>query len=190
MFVVWPEQPVFFRRDMLQTFHKNREYSESLPHFLSVSGLENRFGEKKCWHNDVSNMEGTRRIYHQLLPTYVNTYKKEYNVEELAQMASNARTSAKLYTRDISPSYIRWWSAFYDGFRHWKTYGKWSSKGMSYDEIWKKYETQVLRSLSQKNITLTPEMVRRCTAELILQKACTTNTKIDRLCHVENCKIK
>lgn len=180
--------PSLSRHSPFQTLHENRQYSETEPHFLSPTQLGNRFGERVHWSKDLalsSAMEDVRHIYHELLPTYADLYKHDYTMEQLAEMTSHARTSAKLYARRISPSIMRWLAELYDGVRHWRRYGRWCSSGMTYDEIWEKYEKQVLDSWNQ-DYDPDPELIRQRTAELIVRKSCTTNTMIDRLCSTKN----
>mmetsp|Transcript_33294 Transcript_33294/g.58398 ORF Transcript_33294/g.58398 Transcript_33294/m.58398 type:complete len:153 (+) Transcript_33294:412-870(+) len=36
----------------------------------------------------------------------------------------------------------------YDGYRSWQRYGKWTTSGMTREQVWNKYEDQVLRELA------------------------------------------
>jgi hypothetical protein len=66
----------------------------------------------------------------------------------------------------------------YDGFRHLKSYGRWSWTGMTYEEIWDKYERQIREELGPG--AEEPE-VNRCVALRILYKSCQTNKMFDHL---------
>ena len=67
------------------------------------------------------------------------------DVDELAPLAYQARMAAKKYARERSRLPGRIGSMFYDGWRQWRRYGKWKVDGMSWEQIWDKYESQILR---------------------------------------------
>jgi hypothetical protein len=67
------------------------------------------------------------------------------DVDELAPLAYQARMAAKKYARERSRLPGRIGSMVYDGWRQWRRYGKWKFDGMTWEQIWDKYENQILR---------------------------------------------
>jgi len=55
--------------------------------------------------------------------------------------------AAKKYARErcVVPSRVM--AMFYDGFRMWRDWGTWSVEGMSWEQVWNKYETQILEEM-------------------------------------------
>ena len=72
------------------------------------------------------------------------TYLQQ-ELKELAPLAFRARLAAKEYARERSRLPARIGSMLYDGYRSWKKYGKWKSTGMTWEQVWNKYEDQVLK---------------------------------------------
>ncbi|KAL3806878.1 hypothetical protein ACHAXA_002157 [Cyclostephanos tholiformis] len=72
------------------------------------------------------------------------TYLRQ-ELKELAPLAFRARLAAKEYARERSRLPARIGSMLYDGYRSWKKYGKWKSTGMTWEQVWNKYEDQVLK---------------------------------------------
>lgn len=174
--ICWGDEYYHPRVNFFQTIETSRQYNEKYPHFLSLQEYRYYYGKKEYLFGDM-NMKNTRATYHKLLPTYSYDYLNEYEnqPEVLAEKASFARSSAKLYVRERSYMYIKWLSIFIDGFRHWLYYGRWSSTGMSYQELWTKYEKKV----RLQHPEMTEEELRKKVASTILEKACSTNPKID-----------
>jgi len=155
-----------------------------------VHTLRLMFGtnRNKFW-GDLDN-ETTRRLYHYLLPrALISLYQKGLTPHELAPLAYEARCAAKQYARERCNMYGRIFSIVYDGIRHLKKYGSWSSKGLSWDELWLKYEEQVIQEIwdawrdSQGPSPATysdMEITSRICLK-ILEKSCTTNTSVDKL---------
>lgn len=74
----------------------------------------------------------------------------------------------------------------YDGFRHLKTYGRWSWTGMTYDELRQKYEKKIREEYQGQN--LDPVEFDRLVARRILIKSCQTNKHFDQLTGVKKRK--
>lgn len=68
-----------------------------------------------------------------------------WRVQDLAPLAFEARVAAKKYARErcIVPGRVM--AMVYDGFRSWRDWGTWNVEGMSWEQIWFKYETQILQ---------------------------------------------
>jgi len=78
----------------------------------------------------------------------VNSEENNYlqqELKELAPLAYQARLAAKKYARERSRLPGRIGSMLYDGYRSWRRYGKWKSTGMTWEQVWNKYEDQVLQ---------------------------------------------
>ncbi len=80
-----------------------------------------------------------------------NTYLKQ-ELKELAPLAYRARLAAKEYARERCILPARIGSMLYDGYRSWRRYGKWNRLGMTWEQIWNKYEDQVLREAQQASL--------------------------------------
>jgi len=78
-----------------------------------------------------------------------NNYLQE-ELKELAPLAYQARLAAKKYARERSRLPGRIGSMLYDGYRSWRRYGKWKSSGMTWEQVWNKYEDQVLREAQRE----------------------------------------
>lgn len=156
-----------------------------------VNTLRLMFGtnKNKLW-GDLDN-ETARRLYHTLLPReLIRLYRQGLQPDELAPLAFEARKAAKEYARERCHVPGRILAIAYDGFRHLKTYGSWSSNGMTWEEIWLKYEQQVKDEISEiwEETHGTSSPTALATADLstkvclkILERSCITNDQIDRL---------
>lgn len=71
-------------------------------------------------------------------------------LKELAPLAYQARVAAKKYARERSRLPGRIGSMLYDGYRQWRRYGKWDNSGMSWEQVWNKYEDQVLSEVMEE----------------------------------------
>lgn len=158
-----------------------------------VRTLRDQFGENrnKLW-GDLDN-ETARRLYHTLLPRVLLkvTSNSEIREDELAHLAYQARLAAKQYARERCNVPGRMFAMAFDGFRHWKAYGNWSTKGMTWDEVWEKYEREVISNMKasreQQSLTAShlsdvneEDLTRRIYLR-ILERSCKTNPTIDQM---------
>jgi hypothetical protein len=95
------------------------------------------------------------------------TYLQQ-ELKELAPLAFRARLAAKEYARERSRLPGRIGSMLYDGYRSWIKYGKWKSSGMTWEQVWNKYEDQVLNEV--KNINTVGSNVTTTTATVAQQR--------------------
>jgi len=154
-----------------------------------VHTLRLMFGtnQNKFW-GDLDN-ETARRLYHTLLPrSLISLYKQGLPPDELAPLAFKARQAAKEYVRERCHVPGRIFARVYDGFRHLKVYGNWSSKGMTWEEIWYKYELEVREDLLQLSgndnptfSTIENSYLSTKVCLKILERSCITNKRIDQL---------
>lgn len=114
--------------------------------YTSIHNLRQRFGlnRNKFWGDFDSKT--TRKLHHTLLPrALLGLYEVGlWSSDDLAPLAFEARLAAKKYARERCHLPGRIASMVYDGFRAWKTWVKWSVEDMTWEQIWNKYETQVL----------------------------------------------
>ena len=119
--------------------------------YTSLSTLRQTFGRNrnKFWGDFDSNT--TRRLYHTLLPrALLELYDIGlWSPNELAPLAYEARKAAKKYARERCVVPGRVMAMFFDGFRMWRDWGTWSVEGMSWEQIWNKYETQILEEMME-----------------------------------------
>mmetsp|Transcript_36754 Transcript_36754/g.53998 ORF Transcript_36754/g.53998 Transcript_36754/m.53998 type:complete len:451 (+) Transcript_36754:121-1473(+) len=147
-----------------------------------VSTLRSIFGvnKNKLW-GDL-DAETTRVLYHALLPrALISLHARGLDPHELAPLAYEARVAAKEYARERCRIPGRVMAVAYDGFRHLKTYGNWSSTGLSWDEIWNKYECQIREEIQILESSLKAEDFTSRVCLRILERSCKTNVVVDRL---------
>lgn len=115
--------------------------------YTSLSTLRSTFGSNKNRFWGDFDPTTTRKLYHTLIPRALLALHDMglSDVDELAPLAYQARMAAKKYARERSRLPGRIGSMFYDGWRQWRRYGKWAFDGMTWEQIWDKYESQILR---------------------------------------------
>lgn len=156
--------------------------------YTSIDTLRQSFGtnRNRLWGDFDSKI--TRRLYHTLLPrALLGLYEVGlWSPTDLAPLAFEARLAAKKYARERCILPARLAAQVYDGFRSWRTWGTWSVEGMSWEQIWNKYETQILEEYVQDNgghMDL-EELQEEITAQIclrILERSCVSNQMIDRM---------
>lgn len=155
--------------------------------YTSIHTLRQNFGRNrnKMWGDfDTKN---TRKLYHTLLPrALLGLYELDlFSPTDLAPLAFEARIAAKKYARErcVLPGRIA--AMVYDGFRSWRTWGTWSMEGMSWEQIWNKYETQIVEEYMEDHSHVDfDELQEEITAQIclrILERSCITNEAIDRM---------
>ena len=73
----------------------------------------------------------------------------------------------------------RVFSMAYDGFRSLRDYGRWNSDGLSWEQVWDKYEQQIIDEFDfedHEDDELTKQICLR-----ILERSCRTNAALDKL---------
>jgi hypothetical protein len=115
----------------------------------SLEALQSTFGSNIHQGGDLTP-EQTRRLYHALLPrALLGLYEGEVmNPEELAPLAFQARIAAKQYARSRSVWYARVATMLVDQYRKLRTKftsTATASASMTWEEIWSKYEAQIVR---------------------------------------------
>jgi hypothetical protein len=158
--------------------------------YTNVETLRSEFGsnKNKLW-GDLDSVS-SRKLYHVLLPRALLGLHElgVMDLEDLAPLAYEARVAAKQYARERCAVPGRLGAMLFDGWRQWRSYGKFNPKGMSWDQIWAKYETQLLQDYDDFHKhdvddmdDMDDERLTRDICLKILERSCITNDKIDRL---------
>lgn len=187
----------FFKRQKPKTPEQYENAKlEWASRYTSLSTLRSTFGtnRNKFWGDFDSKT--TRKLYHTLLPrALLGLYEMGlWSPNDLAPLAYEARLAAKKYARERCAVPGRIMSMVYDGFRSWRDWGTWSVEGLSWDQIWIKYEQQILSELGEEegwgsNLCVVDqtqdELLREeITAQIclrILERSCITNGAIDNM---------
>jgi len=176
-------RPRFRRKsyeEELESEYERRKH-EWAATYTCVNCLRDTFGDNKnkLWGDlDASTC---RRLYKTLLPrALLELYRLGLQPEDLAPLAYKARVAAKLYARERCIVPARLWAMGFDGLRAWKKYNKFQVTGMSYDQVWDKYEQEIMEEIENTE-GLTEEDVTAKICLRILERSCTTNEGVDKL---------
>lgn len=200
------EQQSFLTRNARKHLQERQEYlyrkKRWLSRYGSLEALERSFGKSPSVLGDLTPEE-TRRLYHTLLPrSLLGLYELGVmKPEELAPLAYEARLAAKEYARSRCRWTGRLMTAAFDQYRSLREKGKLaigtSSKHPSWEEIWQKYEHQIVEEecrqamLNMNNNTLIEggdcrSFIDQDTLSMriylrILERSCATNQVFDKL---------
>ncbi|KAL7532516.1 hypothetical protein ACHAWF_004168 [Thalassiosira exigua] len=139
------------RRDKKKDLEYDRRRQEWLDRYGSLEALQKTFGTE---NSSSLSPEQTRRLYHTLLPrSLLALYELGLmQPDELAPLAYEARMAAKEYARSQCVWYARVATEIFDDIRARKRQrnsdggdGKKRSSSMSWEEIWSKYEVQIVQ---------------------------------------------
>jgi len=176
-----------------------RRKEEWADRYATLDGLRETFGSNRNKFFGDLDATTTRKLYKSLLPTAVCELVLDVDVrpEELAPLAFEARKAAKLYARERCHVPARWLAKWYDGYRQWKTYGRFQIEGMSYDQVWDKYyqrstserrSRQRIRARERRDgddnyndDNWTEEEIVALTCLKILESSCRTNPLVDQM---------
>jgi len=147
-----------------------------------VAALRSLFGRNRNSLWGDLDPPTCRRLYQALLPrTLIRLYREGLAAEELAPLAYEARVAAKVYARERCQVPGRIAAVAYDGFRHLWKYGVWSSKGLTWFELWDKYEAQIKEEVAEIDPSVREEDLTSKVCLRILERSCVTNSGIDCL---------
>jgi len=147
-----------------------------------VTTLREIFGtnKNKLW-GDL-DAETARILYHTLLPrALIRLHAQGLAPDELAPLAYDARVAAKKYARERCQVPARVLAVVYDGIRHLKQYGKWSSDGLSWDQLWEKYEKQIQEEIQHTDPSRKIEELTSQVCLRILERSCRTSELVDKI---------
>lgn len=160
--------------------------------YTSIHTLRLTFGRNRNRIWGDFDAQTTRKLYHTLLPrALLGLYEANLlSPADLAPLAFEARVAAKKYARErcILPGRVA--AMVYDGFRSWRTWGTWSVEGMSWEQVWNKYETQILEEYMEDHSHVDlDDLHEEITAQIclrILERSCITNEAVDNMFLVES----
>ena len=157
----------------------------------TVDALKHTFGTGPPW-GDLSPTQ-TRSLYHTLLPRSLLALNEMgfVTAEDLAPLAYEARIAAKEYARSRCIWTGRVGVFLFDQYRSLRDKGRLiqpgKSSSMSWEEIWAKYEGQILKEHAEKKKTggrikeLDEDELMMQTYMRILERSCSTNQTFDKL---------
>ena len=187
-----------------QKLDYERRRDRWMSRYGSAAALKSTFGPSKKWGGDLSPQQ-TRALYHALLPRSLLGLHELglMNPEELAPLAYEARLAAKAYARSRCHWSGRLLTAAFDQYRSLRDRGRLVAPfqkpaSMSWDEIWEKYEGQIVREECTEVLQLEDGSWQRGTCKFldeedqresltmriylrILEKSCATNQAFDSL---------
>lgn len=173
----------YFKTQMEEYREYERRKKDWADRYTSLKTLRNTFGSNKnrLW-GDLSGPTA-RRLYKTLLPkALLELAGLGVQPEDLAPLAYKARLAAKLYARYRSHVPSRILASLFDGFRTLKKYGRFQIRGMSYQQLWEKYQKAVVEDfhLESYEDPTDNELAVRQICLKILESSCRTNKNVDR----------
>lgn len=171
-----------------------RRKQDWVQRYTSLESLRETFGSNKNKFWGDLDAASARRLYKTLLPkALLELVQAGVQPEDLAPLAYQARVAAKLYARERCHLPARIMANLYDGFRTLKRYGRFQPVGMSYEQVWDKYQKAVLEKLqhdraddegsdfheNDDDFIDTDSAIRHICMK-ILESSCRTNEAVDR----------
>ena len=128
----------------------------------------------------------TRRLYHTLLPrSLLGLHElKLMDPSELAPLAYQARAAAKEYARSRCTRPGRLLAEAFDAYRSWRRHGTLQPKGLSWEQLWDKYEAQIVEeecAHELKGQKIDEDALATRIYMRILERSCATNEAFDRM---------
>jgi len=150
-------------------------------HFTSVDKLRAALGTNRNRFLGDFSPQTTRRLYHLILNEVVCEIRDIglMQPQEFAPIAYRARQAAKQYCRERSFIPARILVMIYEGFRGWVNNSKVNVSGMTWEQIWEKYERQI--NLSNSTTEAQKEEIERQVSLKILERSCATNQMVDTM---------
>jgi hypothetical protein len=173
------------RKKRLEQIQKRRRRNRWVRRYGSVEALKETFGTGPPW-GDLSPTQ-TRALYHTLLPRSLLALNEMGLIDatDLAPLAYEARIAAKEYARSRCVLSGRIGVFLFDQYRSLRDRGRLikpgASSSMSWEEIWAKYEGQIIREQSEKGVELDEDDLMMQTYMRILERSCSTNRAFDNL---------
>mmetsp|Transcript_43301 Transcript_43301/g.104660 ORF Transcript_43301/g.104660 Transcript_43301/m.104660 type:complete len:311 (+) Transcript_43301:158-1090(+) len=166
----------------MQPLQYDDRKSEWESRYTSLKSLRKVFGgnRNRLW-GDLDPCSA-RRLYRSLMPrVLMELVKSGVQPEDLAPLAYKARVAAKLYARERSVVPARLAATVYDGIRQFKRYGRFQGCGMTYEQIWEKYQQLVMNDRAYRDYEdLTEKDLTSKISLKIVERSCSTNESIDR----------
>lgn len=174
------------RKKRLDELQQQRRRNRWMKRYGTVEALQRTFGTGPPW-GDLTPTQ-TRSLYHTLLPRSLLALNEMglVKVEDLAPLAYEARIAAKNYARSRCIWTGRVGVFLFDQYRSLRDKGRLvrpgTSSSMSWEEIWAKYESQIVREQRERGREpLDEDELMMQTYMRILEKSCSTNEAVDNL---------
>ncbi|KAL3804930.1 hypothetical protein HJC23_006702 [Cyclotella cryptica] len=173
------------RKKRLEQIQKQRRRNRWVKRYGTVEALKETFGAGPPW-GDLSPTQ-TRALYHTLLPRSLLALNEMglVEAEDLAPLAYEARIAAKEYARSRCVWTGRVGVFLFDQYRSLRDRGRLikpgDSSSMSWEEIWAKYEGQIIKEQLEKGKKLDEDELMMQTYMRILERSCSTNQAFDSL---------
>jgi hypothetical protein len=173
------------RKKKLEEIQKLRRRNRWIKRYGTVDALKQTFGTGPPW-GDLSPTQ-TRALYHTLLPRTLLALNEMGLVQpkDLAPLAYEARIAAKEYARSRCIWTGRLGVFLFDQYRSLRDRGRLirpgKSSSMSWEEIWTKYEKQIIQEYQEKGKELDEDELMMQTYMRILERSCSTNQTFDKL---------
>jgi len=153
-------------------------YDECNPLDSTLQHFRNVYGGRRYLMGDLG-FRNTRKFYHYVLGTSLANVDCKINIplEQRAKMAFYTRKAAKVYTRERSLIFAKILCDLYDGLRHFIHHGTWSGDGLSWEEVYEKYE----KLLEEQMPSLTTAELKPQVFDKIVQKSHQTNPHFDQI---------
>jgi hypothetical protein len=176
--------PHSYPRPQEQFIEYQKRKADWADRYTTLQSLRETFGTNK--HRIWGDLDAAsaRRLYKTLLPkALLELVQAGVQPQDLAPLAYQARVAAKLYARERCTLPARLMANIFDGVRSLKRYGKWQPVGMSYEQVWDKYQKAVMEDWEVDGIDeeLTDEDIAiRSICMRILEASTRTNERVDR----------
>jgi len=173
------------RKKLLGQLQKQRRRNRWIKRYGTVEALQQTFGKGPPW-GDLSSSQ-TRSLYHTLLPRSLLALNEMglIHVEDIAPLAYEARIAAKEYARSRCVWTGRVGVFLFDQYRSLRDKGRLikpgTSPSMTWEEIWSKYESQIIKEQKERGKQLDEDELMMQTYMRILEKSCSTNQAVDNL---------
>lgn len=174
------------RKKRLEQIQQQRRCNRWKRRYGSLNALKETFGTGPPW-GDLSPTQ-TRSLYHTLLPRSLLALNEMglVKAEDLAPLAYEARIAAKEYARSRCVWTGRVGVFLFDQYRSLRDRGQLihpgTSSSVSWEDIWAKYEGQIVRERVEKGKKeLDEDELMMQTYMRILERSCSTNQTFDNL---------
>lgn len=149
----------------------------------SVEALRENFGAAPPWGDLDSDQ--SRQLYHTLLPRSLLALNEAglMRPDELAPLAYQARVAAKDYTRERCTLPGRMLAVGFDAYRSFRRDGTFQTKGLSWEQLWDKYEAQIVEEECVEELkgAIDEEALTTRIYLRILERSCATNKAFDQM---------
>ena len=153
------------------------------PFYTDADDLRRAYGSNRNGPWGDLDAKASRRLYHALLPRPLMALGDAgvMTERELAPLAFDARRAAKRYARERCALPGRVFAATMEGARSLLRRGEWRTGGPTWQEIWNKYERQLVNELLSEGVSYDVDELTRLICWRILERSCCTNPTVDKI---------